>query len=127
MKGIASLGESHRPSNLKIPQRYARHYYDLYQMSLSSVKDVAFAKFALLQDVVRYKTKFYPRGWAKYDDTLRGALKLFPPDYRLNEIEADYNSMKEMLFGNIPDFRLMMDTIKKIEVEFNSQYFKSCE
>ena len=62
--------EAHRPEGSEMPQRYSRHYYDLYRMSMSSVKEAAFAQMELLKTVVDFKMKFYPRAW-------QGIRKLF--------------------------------------------------
>lgn len=65
-----------------MPQRYSRHYYDLYRMSMTPVKEAAFARVELLKTVVDFKMKFYPRAWAKYQEAIPGTLKLVPPEYR---------------------------------------------
>ena len=51
-----------------MPPRYSRHYYDLYKMAASPVKEKAFQQLELLKRVVEFKMKFYPRGWARYPD-----------------------------------------------------------
>lgn len=50
-----------------IPSRYARHYYDLYQMSHSEVKDRAFSRRELLEQDIRFKLKFYYAKNASYE------------------------------------------------------------
>lgn len=55
--------EANRPEHLLMPQRYSRHYYDLYCMAISPVKEKAFVHLDLLQKVVNFKMKFYPRAW----------------------------------------------------------------
>ena len=47
-------------------------------------------KLDLLEDVVLFKKKFYPRGWANYDAAKLGTLKLIPPDHVLTVMEKDY-------------------------------------
>ena len=42
-----------------IPARYARHYYDLYSMANTNVKDRAFSRKDLLDQDVKFKSKFY--------------------------------------------------------------------
>lgn len=103
-----------------MPQRYSRHYYDLYRMAFSPVKEAAFGNLGLLQKVVDFKMKFYPRSWAKYQEAKPGTLKLCPPDYRFEALEADYISMTQMLFGDIPSFQTVMDAIKVLEDEINA-------
>ena len=58
-------------------------------MANSSVKEDAFADLDLLKKVVDFKMKFYPRSWADYPAAKPGTLKLFPPDFRLPELQAD--------------------------------------
>jgi hypothetical protein len=48
----------------QIPQRYSRHYYDLYKRAVSRVRASALADTKLLQDVVAFKQRFYPSVWA---------------------------------------------------------------
>ncbi len=112
--------EANRPEHLEMPQRYSRHYYDLYRMAQTTVKDAAFAHLELLKKVVDFKMKFYPRTWAKYPEAVPGTLKLVPPEYRVGALATDYESMKDMLYGDIPDFNNVMDAVRKLEKEINS-------
>ena len=93
-----------------MPQRYSRHYYDLYRMAQTPVKDVAFSHIDLLKTVVDFKMKFYPRAWAKYPEAIPGTLKLIPPEYRFPALINDYEAMKDMLYGDIPSFNTIMET-----------------
>ena len=111
--------EANRPERLAMPSRYSRHYYDLYRMAQTPVKDIAFAKLDLLKKVVNFKMKFYPRAWAKYAEAVPGTLKLTPPESRLNALTADYNVMKDMLYGDIPSFDSVMYGIKVLEQQIN--------
>ena len=112
--------EANRPQNSDMPMRYSRHYYDLFRMANSSVKDSAFNNLALLNRVVEFKMKFYPRGWADYPNAKPGTLKLVPPDFRLSALEADYEKMSDMLYGDIPTFDEVMKRISALETEINS-------
>jgi hypothetical protein len=111
--------EANRPVDSRMPMRYARHYYDLFRMALTPIKDLAFAQLELLQKVVDFKNKFYPRSWAEYEKAVQGTLKLVPPNYRLSELEADYNATKGMLFGEIPSFKEIIGFLGNLEREFN--------
>ncbi|MGK0186029.1 MAG: hypothetical protein ACI9R3_001812 [Verrucomicrobiales bacterium] len=68
------------------------------------LKTSALGKLDLLDDVVLFKKKFYPRGWANYDAAKPGTLKLIPPDHILNAMQKDYAAMQEMIFGRRPSF-----------------------
>ncbi len=112
--------EANRPEHLNMPKRYFRHYYDLYSMSMTPIKEEAFARLDLLKKVVDFKIKFYPQTWAKYDEAAPGTLKLVPPVYRLTLLKADYETMKDMFYGSIPDFETVMAAVKRLEEEINT-------
>jgi hypothetical protein len=112
--------EAHRPSTSKIPDRYSRHYYDLYMMSLGVSREGLLEDLDLLDRVVELKKKFYPRGWARYDLAKKGTLKLVPDQYRIDELEKDYKAMQDMLFGDIPSFNEIMDSLRDLEKKTNS-------
>lgn len=112
--------EANRPKNSPMPQRYSRHYYDLYCIAHSENKDFAFNDINLLQKVVAFKMKFYPRKWARYEEAVPGTIKLVPPSYRLNDLRTDYEDMSEMMFGQYPSFDDLMDYIQILENEINN-------
>lgn len=111
--------EANRPENSLMPSRYSRHYYDLYCMLNSGVKETALKNIDLLYKVVEFKQKFYPRNWAHYEDAKPGTLKLCVPEYRITELEKDYQQMKEMLYGNIPEFGTILNDIRILEKAIN--------
>ncbi|MCG3717640.1 nucleotidyl transferase AbiEii/AbiGii toxin family protein [Aliarcobacter butzleri] len=86
--------EANRPADSAMPTRY----YDLAMMAQSKVKNEALADLDLLQNVVEFKQKFYPRTWAKYEEAIPGTLKLLPPEFRLDSLEKDYKAMQNMIF-----------------------------
>jgi len=107
-------------SDKKFPSRYSRHYYDLYCMERSVVKEQAFGDLDLLDQVVKFKSKFYPASSAHYDLACPGSMRLMPPDDCLRIIRSDYDHMKNMIFGEQPEFSEMMDCIYKLEQEVNN-------
>lgn len=112
--------EANRLENREFPTRYSRHYYDLYCMAGSDVKEKALADKELLKKVVSFKEKFYRCPWAKYEDAKVGSMKLLPPSYNITELENDYEHMQNMIFGNKPTFAQMMNAIEQLEREINS-------
>lgn len=111
--------EAHRTT--QIPQRYSRHYYDLYKLAVSPVRGSAFAESGLLQDVVVFKQRFYPSAWARYDLAVPGSFKLLPTtESQLADLQRDYQEMQVMLFGKAPDFGSLLDELKKLEADINS-------
>jgi hypothetical protein len=111
----------HRPDTTQIPLRYSRHYYDLANMALSSVKDKALEKIDILFEVADFKKKFYICNWAKYEDVKKGNLKLVPPDFRFDELKKDYKSMENMIFGKYLKFEKILEILKKLEIDVNTR------
>lgn len=111
--------EAFRPEDRPFPSRYSRHYYDLYKMMKSHVKDNALADNDLLERVVKFKDKFYRCPWARYDLAKRGTMKLLPPDYNMAKLRADYDHMQNMLFGEKPAFDEILNTLAQLENEIN--------
>ena len=111
--------EANRPKDLPMPKRYARHYYDLFCIANSKYKDRAFQSLDLLEKVVLFKQKFYPRKWAKYEEANSKNIRLIPNTYRLKEIEEDYKNMREMFFGDYPSFDEVMSQIMELEKEIH--------
>lgn len=86
------------------------------------IKSSALDGFNLLNDVVEFKQKFYPRNWAKYEECLTGNLKLIPPEYRLKILQDDYKQMRAMILGNYPDFHEIVVSLQRLESEHNAKY-----
>lgn len=111
--------EANRPEHIDMPKRYSRHYYDLFCISKTEYKTNALKQLDLLQKVVSFKMKFYPRAWAKYEEAVPGSIKLVPPNYRIDKLRKDYEDMTEMLFGEYPTFDEVIETISSLEEEIN--------
>lgn len=112
--------EAHRPHNSLQPIRYSRHYYDVARMALSDLKQSALAQMSLLEQVVEFKQRFYPRRWARYDLAKPGSLVLMPTGNVLNAVKTDYGAMREMIFGDVPTFESINATLKSLEADINA-------
>ena len=112
--------EANRPDEKRVPLRYSRHYYDVYKISLTKYKDIAYGNLDLLKMVKEFKNKFYPSSWANYLTAAPGTFKLIPSPKHIIELEKDFKQMKEMLNDNsINDFMELLSYIKTIEEELN--------
>ena len=65
--------------------------------------------------------------WEKADPRVRkcrsvipGTLKLVPPEYRFAALAADYEAMKDMLYGDVPTFETVMSAVSELEKEINA-------
>ena len=112
--------EAFRAQSITLPSRYSRHYYDLYCMARSPVKDRALADTDLLARVVAFKDKFYRCPWARYDLAKPGTMRLMPPEYNVPKLMDDYEHMQNMVFGEKPDFDIILFCIQKLGSEINA-------
>lgn len=111
--------EAYRPEGSKVPQRYSRHYYDLYCMADTYVMNEAVAQPELLKKVADFKMKFYPRGWAHYELARIGTLRLYPAEHNIPLLKKDYQDMRSMIYGKCPGFEEILNRMKALEVEIN--------
>ncbi len=109
--------QAHRADAM--PPRYSRHYYDLYKLATSSVRDTALSNLQLLQEVVEFKQRFYPCRWAQYKNAKAGSLRLIPQEKHLAELRKDYLDMGVMIFEEVPDFESIIKTLNRLEDQIN--------
>lgn len=112
----------HREANRvngNYPARYSRHFYDVYKMIHTDIREKSLRNTALLKRVISFKKKFYTCNWAHYDDILKGNLKLIPSKEGLEKFSKDYEKMKSMIFGEKPSFGQIVDALREYEKEFN--------
>lgn len=110
--------------NSRVPERYSRHYYDLYEMSQTSIKDQAFHDFKLLQQVVSFKEKFYTDNAARYEEIFTGSLKLVPSHEQARLLQEDYLKTQDMLFGDFPSFAEILVGLEQLENEFRESNYR---
>lgn len=111
--------ESFRPEGSPLPHRYSRHYYDVYCMMNSPVKEKALKDLALLEKVVSFKDKFYHSPWGRYDLARPGSIRLMPPERNIQALRSDYEQMLGMLYGDKPTFDAIMGGLALLEKEIN--------
>jgi len=71
------------------------------------------------EKVAKFKAKFYPRKWAKYEEATKTHIKLVPENYRIEELRKDYDQMREMFMGERPKFEDIIGTIRSLESEIH--------
>jgi hypothetical protein len=111
--------EAHRREESPSPARYSRHYYDMYRLHCSPIRDRALGRLELLHEVVEFKMKFYHCSWARYQDAKAGTLRLLPSPSRFSGLRKDYRIMQAMLFGTVPEFEDIMTGLADLEVAIN--------
>ena len=118
-KAVIMHQESHREDG-KVPRHYSRHYYDLYKMFNSSVKQEAFDSLDLLDEVRKFTMTFYYRNWSKFEEAVPGSFSLYPNENSKKALFSDYEDMKEMIYGDIPKFEEVLYVIKELENQINA-------
>jgi len=104
-----------------VSERIFRHYHDVvviskHQRGLSALKDLA-----LLEQVVAHKQHFFREAAAHYELAIKGTLHLAPSPQLQDGLRKDYEKMREMYFGQEPDFDAVMNEIRELEDAFNNR------
>jgi hypothetical protein len=110
--------EFHRPADKAIPDRYSRHYCDFYELIRRGVAKSAIAEIDLLARVAQHKSLFFKSSWAKCDKAVKGALRIAPPESRLQALREDYAKMQQMFFGVPPAFDDIIAVLRTWETDF---------
>ncbi len=113
--------EYHRDPKKPLPGRLFRHYYDIAMLDKSNLTYDAMQDTALLSDVVRNKTIYFPSKWANYDEANIGTLRIYPNEAFIEQLKQDHRNMSEMFFGNAPDFNDTLSAIQNIERVINKK------
>jgi len=111
--------EYHRPADKTMPLRLSRHYYDLARLIQAGLGEKAAQDPELLRRVVEHKQVFFRSGWAHYETARKGSLRISPAPDRLRPLEADYDKMQEMFFGDRPAFTEILQVIGEWGHRFN--------
>ena len=104
---------------LPLPARYARHLYDVYNMGNSWVKERAFKRKELLEKDVAFKQKFYYAKGAHYETATLETIMLVPGERIHKELEDDYQAMRNMIYGNIPEFKDILVFLERLQEEIH--------
>lgn len=114
---VTTLHREANRTNQNTPTRYSRHFYDVYELIQKGIGEECLSMIDVLQMDIRFKTKFYPCNWAKYDDVLNGNCRLIKDD--MDVFRLDYDLMKAMIYGERPDFDQIIEELKDYEVKLN--------
>ena len=105
------------PEGKPLPARYARHLYDVYSLGNSWVKESAFEKRLLLEKDVAFKQKFYYTKSAHYETATLSSIELLPREAVVNELQEDYRAMRNMIYGDIPEFEEILEFLGRLQEE----------
>ncbi len=110
---------SNFPIDKQLPKRYARHYYDIYMMASSWVKEKAFERMELLEDIIQFDQKFYYTKSADYPHATTKEVQLLPSESTKHQLLLDYDQMLDMFYGYIPKFSDILSCLKTLQEEIH--------
>jgi hypothetical protein len=100
-------------------QRVSRHYYDVFRLLASDAAE-SFAKdSAMGADCVRHARMFFNRPDFDLATAAPGTYALAPHHEMLTQLEQDYNAMSGMIFGDVPAFGAVIESIVNLEKRLN--------
>ncbi len=113
--------EAGRPKENHFRERYARHYYDLVMLARNKqLKEKALQSSTLLKKVVEFKQRFYSgSAWCAYPDAKPGTFRLLPPPHFISNLAKDYEEMRNMIYGEYPDLKTILNELAQLENEIN--------
>jgi Nucleotidyl transferase AbiEii toxin, Type IV TA system len=100
-------------------QRVSRHYYDVYQLLKSGTGKVALANPELGRDCVRHARMFFNSPDLGLTTADPGMFALTPPEPMIADLSRDYTAMSGMIFGEVPSFDAVLESIKEVEIQLN--------
>ena len=100
--------------------RASRHYYDVAMMTDSDIGNEAIFDIELQESVRKHAERLFPARWRGYDTACAGTFSLVPRGDLLRALKIDYNAMKGMIFGEVPRFETILETIARLETRINA-------
>lgn len=98
----------------------SRHYYDLHRMVGQPVGKRACTNAALIEDCINHARMFFFRKDTGLEELKRGAFRLTPTSEVVDLLRRDYEAMATMIFGDVPDFKVVLESIAAAEAWINS-------
>lgn len=111
--------EFHRPDGSVMPDRYARHYFDMVMLLQHPEGQQMLTNVAQCQRVVDWKSRVFARAWARYDLAQAGSFRLVPPQSRQAALAQDYARMQPMFMSKPPSFADLMLQLASAEAVLN--------
>jgi hypothetical protein len=102
-------------------QRVSRHYYDVHCLLISDNGESFARDAAMAADCVRHARMFFNRPYLDLATAAPGSYALAPHDNKLANLEQDYNAMSQMIFGEVPEFGAVIQSVVNLEERLNRQ------
>lgn len=102
-------------------QRVSRHYYDVHRLLSSREGDTFAQDAAMAADCVRHARMFFNRPDFDLATAAPGTFALLPHDGMLESLKTDYEAMTGMIFGEVPKFDDIIQSITDLEHRINTK------
>jgi hypothetical protein len=102
-------------------QRVTRHYYDLHRLMESDRGQAAIDDLVLGADCVAHARMFFNSPDLDLASASPGTFALAPSSEMIGPLERDYRAMSGMIFGEIPAFDAVTDTVARLEERLNTE------
>jgi hypothetical protein len=102
-------------------QRVSRHYYDVFRLLASRVGRLAIDDMDMAADCVAHAQMFFNRPHLDLETAAPGTYALTPHDAMIGDLRRDYAAMSTMIFGVVPGFEEVMESIKNLEFILNTR------
>ena len=110
----------HLPENKPTPPRHSRHMYDIYMLAKSPYMQQILSAKDLLVSIIGFDRKFYSKPGVDYDAVTLATLNLLPAEIRQKDLEKDYMQMRDMIYGDVPDWSQLQTFLSKLEGEIRT-------
>lgn len=107
----------------KISKNYlysSRHYYDVYCLYHSKIKQNALNNKDLLINISKFRKNFFRTNKTCMDAFTSRKIVLIPNKDVLKLIEKDYALMQDMIYKNPPPFKSIIKILRLLQKEINS-------
>lgn len=102
-------------------QRISRHYYDIHRLIESEIGRQAIVNRDLGADCVDHARMFFNRKDYDLASAEPPTFALLPHDGMVGALRRDYIAMTAMIFGPVPNFNLVLESVGRLELLLNSQ------
>lgn len=100
--------------------KVSRHYYDIHRMMADPVGPASLADKDLIDDCVRHARMFFFKPRTGLEDVAPGTFALVPPNELHDALRRDYVAMAGMIFGDVPSFEDVLESVRQAEFLLNS-------
>jgi|GEM_PF-6170975 len=99
-------------------ERSARDYYDVFKMLESPYSTVA-DDIRTLNQVLRFKSCFFPTGFCDLGALSRADIRLTPREDKLQTVKRDYANMQYMFHSEeAPSFEEILERLEREQQRF---------